>query len=337
MATSGIPVSPDLLETFQKGECSWLKVVITEEGDMIHMNLSASGSEDAAPTSFASAAASIDGSPCYLLISVKEDGDEESKWVLGLFVPPVCKPRAKMLYSSSLAGLQKSLQISPVTTLQGSDADDFAHSAYLGRMDLSGTAAASMTEDEKAAQVAAREDALAKAASMGSGGAEAAFATKGFGFPLHEEAIAALQRFAQDTSVVAVLLQVAREEEIIVLNSLRDTGAVTEGLLEAGDEEPIFSFVRVDAHTFFVYICPATCKVKRKMVYSSARNGLLAAAEGQCGLKPEYRQEVGSVAEVTEEWLRSLFAPVVEEAPQVMTRPGGKPRSRPPRRAAQAQ
>lgn len=75
----------------------------------------------------------------------------------------------------------------------------------------------------------------------------------------------------------------------------------------------------------------AFLQVKRKMLYSSARNGLLQAAQQECNLKPELRQEVGGVAEITEEWLTSLTKPVEVEAPKVLTRPGGKARSRPPR------
>ena len=111
-------------------------------------------------------------------------------------------------------------------------------------------------------------------------------------------------------------------------------GDAVAGLAAVGDDEPCFLFLRAEGHVVFVYSCPGTCKVKRKMLYSSARNGLLAtAASAEAGgLKPEYRQEVGGIAEVTAEYLRGIYAPVqAEAAPVAIARPGGKARSRPPR------
>jgi len=132
---------------------------------------------------------------------------------------------------------------------------------------------------------------------------------------------------------VRVALQIAAEEEIIGLHSLADTGDdACTGLGEIGDAEPVFLFLRAEGKLLFVYSCPGTCKVKRKMLYSSARNGFLAAAAQECGVKPDFRQEVGGVAEVTLAYLKGVYAPAAVEAdPVAMGRPGGKARSRPPR------
>ena len=97
--------------------------------------LDASGSEGSPEASFAAAAASLEASsPAYLLVQV-----EPGQYVVGLFVPPTCKPKLKMVYSSSLGGMQQQLKITPVTTLQGSEPADFSHGAYMERMDLTAT------------------------------------------------------------------------------------------------------------------------------------------------------------------------------------------------------
>ena len=65
-------------------------------------------------------------------------------------------------------------------------------------MDVSGTAKASMTEDERAEAQTAKELALSKAEKLGADGTAvgAVFNSKGVGFPLEGEAVEALKRFA---------------------------------------------------------------------------------------------------------------------------------------------
>jgi len=314
-----------------KGDCTWMKIQISLEGAE-HMDVTASGQEPDTEASFASAAASLEASvPAYLLIA---DGDQ---WAAALYVPPTCKPKQKMVYSSSLAGLFQSLHLSPATTLQGSVPDDFTYATYKGRMDLTATAASSMTAEERLEKETAREMALAKAEQLAGSGAPShvgtAFAAgQGFGFPLQPDAEAALRRMAAEEQVVRLVLRIPKEEEVIALDSLCDSGGPVDGLDEVGDAEPAFFFLRFDSHIVFVYCCPATCKVKRKMIYSSARNALLGIAETQCMLKPAFRQEVGSVTEVTATSLQTLVAPPAAVGqPEVIARPKGKARSRPPR------
>ena len=96
-----------------------------------------------------------------------------------------------------------------------------------------------MTEEEQKAAQTAKELAIAKAeAATAAGSAEGAvFNAGGFGFPLSAEAAAALQRFGTDSSVVRVVLQIAREAETIELHSLADTGDAVAGLAAVGDDE----------------------------------------------------------------------------------------------------
>eukprot|EP00656_Telonema_subtile_P013945 TRINITY_DN17092_c0_g1_i1.p1 TRINITY_DN17092_c0_g1~~TRINITY_DN17092_c0_g1_i1.p1 ORF type:complete len:321 (+),score=96.46 TRINITY_DN17092_c0_g1_i1:124-1086(+) len=318
MSISGIRLAASLDPADLKTQ-SWAQIRIVDESFELHSSGTTEDIEDA----FVQGTSSLEPeTSAFLLVNVHEG------WVACLYVPERAKVRSKTLYSASFEALKQQLGLDIPVSLQGGDAEDFTHHEYRSKVEYTKPGNLTVREQEdRNLHRAEQYEAAAQAASSNGAGVGSA----GVGLALGEEASAALTAMAQDSSLTRVLLRVDLKTETIVLVEPAWSGEPCP--LTVGDDAPVFAFLRLNGTLFFVYSCPAECKVKAKMVYSSSKGALLAVAAASFGLEPKHKLEVGGVEEVSAGALMEMEVPLNAAAAQAapIARPGGKVRSRPPR------
>ncbi|KAI9678944.1 MAG: Twinfilin-1 [Trizodia sp. TS-e1964] len=189
------------------------------------------------------------------------------------------------------------------------------------------------------APLTAEEEALqgVKAAEeVGRGtGARASHVSSGLGCPLSAEALTALRELVSGTVHSLVQLKVDTAAETIELASVHaasENQAVTS-LISASEPRYSFFYYHPKQHAageavpiVFLYTCPTASKIKERMIYASALNGVVVSAQQEAGVKIAKRMEASSPEEVTAQSLEEEFAPreEVREAFARPKRPGKK-------------
>jgi twinfilin-like protein len=235
-----------------------------------------------------------------------------------LYVPEIANVRSKMLYASTRECLKRELGTSLfVAEMHASEKEEMSW-AEMQRKTTSCDAdrTSVMTHMERMRLVEAPVDT----------GIERRSYVHGVKYPLSEESETALKSFL-DKVCNFVKLKLDKDTESVQLDvsaTVDSFDAYRQHVLSDG--LPRFSFFRTtpdSAGAVFVYFCPESAKVRDKMMASTAKSAVQAAAEG-LGLSIALKLEVRDESDLSEQELYDAPVTAVEPAaPATMARPKG--------------
>lgn len=303
---SGIPISQELRDAFGDARSDphtrAIQVKIVDELMVPVVRVSKQGGdrEDLA----ALAQYALPKQPCYFLVKVTDDVTGGDSWIFVVYAPDNSVIKDRMLYASSRETCKKSLgsgyfaedfHITEASELNWDEFQAHKHGKYVS---------APLTQ----AEVELRQDRTAEV-HVGT--------TKeyvhGVKFPVMQPAIDALHKLQQG-GVTAVFLAVDPEKETIELHSSHAGASVANLASFVPSETPSFCIFRHN-HLFegsqtsadvFIFFCPASSRIKLKMLHASVKAPAIAGVEG-VGVKISAKLEIDDPRD-------ELSAEVLDEA-----------------------
>jgi len=310
---SNIPVSHQLEETFAKarteGGIRFIKVVIQDES-LIPVSTHPFGASF--QSDFEKVAPLFEPkSPSYVIFRLDTQNATGHEWLLISWVPDGSTVKDRMLYASTRDSLKKQLgkNYFVQNDMFGSELDEFTWDAYQDMLKKP-FAPAPLTGSEM--------HALNEATAEIDHGSTREY-VHSVRFPLSSDASNALQSFSASKNFVQ--LKVDPNRETIELVSAKKI-SVSELAHELDRNEPRFTFFKY-THTFkgesidsnvFIYSNPDNSPIKLRMLYSTVKSVVSAAAE-ESGIIVERngKIEADDPSEVTAEYLNSALHPVKEQ------------------------
>jgi len=327
--TSRIPVADELENAFAKarteGGIRFIKVLIdneqlvssgrpqpqngTQKEDWVHLSSALEPKK-----------------PCYVLYKL-DSNSEATQWVLLSWVPDGSPVKDRMMYASTRDALKKQLGLTYFAdTYHGSEKSEFTYEAYSAARDKAAapapyTAAEVQFKNETSAEI---DHGTAR---------EYVHSVK---FPLSEAAKSALSGYGSSHNMVQ--LSVDPVKETIELVNKKDVSSIDNLLAEIPETEPRYTFYKYDHEhegerfesNLFIYSCPPKSQIKLKMLYSTVKSVVSAAAE-ETGILIEKngKVEMTDPEDFSVSDINSNLHPVQEKVEKFARpmRPGrGKPR-----------
>ncbi|KAI8069934.1 hypothetical protein BC940DRAFT_296514 [Gongronella butleri] len=306
---SGIKVSEELASTFaeavSQGNTRLLRVNIVNEALACTASMPVKGSFD---QDFAEIVGYLeDKTPSYVLVRMDDKANQEYQWLFLCYVPDNAKIRDKMLYASTRATLTKDLGDSKfVDNIYGTQKSEFTSDGYKKHL-AHKKAEAPLTQREKElAQVKAAE---AEAASAFQGTSERRTYTPGIEMAMADEvknALAALKDADRPHNYVSLYMKneaiALSEAKQVDVNDLKTT-------IPANDPRYTF-YVFKHQHQgqekeaiVFVYTCPASSKIRDRMIHSASKRSVLSGAALEAEIDVQKKYETSDPSEVTAEYL----------------------------------
>uniref|UniRef100_A0A3Q4N3B5 Twinfilin-1 n=1 Tax=Neolamprologus brichardi TaxID=32507 RepID=A0A3Q4N3B5_NEOBR len=167
---------------------------------------------------------------------------------------------------------------------------------------------------------------------------------QGVAFPIHKDAVAALERF-RDKKINYVQLQLDAEQELIRLCGTEPTELKDLPMRIPKDTPRYHFFLYKHSHegdylesTVFIYSMPGyKCSIKERMLYSSCKNPLVDMVENNLQLEIEKKLEIENGEELTSDFLYEEVHPKQHAHKQRFAKPkgpagkkGGRRITRPP-------
>eukprot|EP00667_Euglena_gracilis_P015050 EG_transcript_15624 len=313
MPVGRLEVSSEVRQKFDDASDGSIRALyLAIEKDVVSLSETIPPSEDIAADCERLAACVKDrAEPCFFLFRPPAD----APWFLLSYVPTGCKPKARMLYATSLETVRKQIGAEAVPhtvhcTDEGSLLWGSLEAEVAGKLNPASYDA--RTEAEK------RRDELDRAEP-------AMCATKsyvhGVKVTFSDPAREAVKSLAEGS--INVLILAVAHETIEVDRQLADP--VTPEALAAllPRDEPRFVLLRYphryeDAEqcsTVFLYVCPEGCKVKLRMTFSTTKASVITETAA-LGLRLDAKLEYGELSAITSEALYDALhaAPAAEEA-----------------------
>jgi len=264
--------------------------------------------------------------PTYILFRLDTQNSLGHEWTLLSYVPDGSPVKQRMLYASTRDTLKQQLGKSYFAPdMHGSSIDDFTWEAFLGRSekevsDVLLTASEVQLKHEITAEIDPGHT------------REYVHSVK---FPLSKDASKALSSLGEKKNFVQLLVDARHETVELETAKHIKPRELAENV---SPTEPRFTFFRY-RHTFageaidsnvFIYSCPDASSVKLRMLYSTVKSVLTAAAEDAgISLERGAKVEISDPSELTEEFLNETLHPK-KEVKQGFARPmrpgKGKPR-----------
>ncbi|KAK9720544.1 Twinfilin-1 [Basidiobolus ranarum] len=275
-----------------------------------------------------------DRQPCFVLYRL----DTQSKagnyeWLYLSYIPNDAKVRDKMIYASTSHTLTNQLGTTHFAdSIFGTEKEDLSLESYHKHRQHQ-TAPAPLTQrEEELAEVKAAESGSVNIASRRTH-------VSGVNFPISDAALSELSKL-KDGSLNFVQLCVNTTQEIIDLVS---SERITLDTLASSIpiDQPRFTFFAYQHNhqgedispILFIYSCPTASSIRERMLYSSCRGSLLAAAENDVGLNISKKFEVDDPSELTSQYIEEDLhpEPVGIVKPQAFRRPAAPGRNAPSR------
>uniref|UniRef100_I3JQ43 Twinfilin-1 n=1 Tax=Oreochromis niloticus TaxID=8128 RepID=I3JQ43_ORENI len=167
---------------------------------------------------------------------------------------------------------------------------------------------------------------------------------QGVAFPIHKDAVAALERF-RDKKINYVQLKLDAEQELIRLCGTEPTELKDLPMRIPKDTPRYHFFLYKHSHegdylesTVFIYSMPGyKCSIKERMLYSSCKNPLVDMAENNLQIEIEKKLEIENGEELTSDFLYEEVHPKQHAHKQRFAKPkgpagkkGGRRITRPP-------
>ncbi|XP_034074609.1 twinfilin-1a [Gymnodraco acuticeps] len=266
-----------------------------------------------------------DDVPCYILYRLDSTNNQGYEWIFLAWSPDNSTVRHKMLYAATRATLKKEFG--------GGHIKDEIFGNTKDEMNLSGYRKY-LTVQAAPLPLTAAEEELRKI-KLNEVQTDISVDTKqqtlqGVAFPIHQDAIAALERF-RDKRVNYVQLEVDAEKELIRLSNTEPT-ELKDLPLRIPKESARYHFFRYKhSHegdylesTVFIYSMPGyNCSIRERMLYSSCKNPLVDMVEHNLQIEIEKKLEIDNGDELTGDFLYEEVHPKQHAHKPAFAKPKG--------------
>ncbi|XP_036962405.1 twinfilin-1a [Acanthopagrus latus] len=280
-----------------------------------------------------------DDVPCYILYRLDSTNNQGYEWLFLAWSPDRSAVRQKMLYAATRATLKKEFG--------GGHIKDEIFATAKEDLNLSGYRK-HLTSQSAPLPLTAAEEEL-RQIKLNEVQTDISVDTKqqtlqGVAFPLHKDAVAALERY-RDKKLNYVQLQVDFEQELIRLCSTEPTEVKDLPLRIPKDSARYHFFLYKHSHegdylesTVFIYSMPGySCSIRERMLYSSCKNPLVDMVENNLRIEIEKKLEIDNGDELTSDFLYEEVHPKQYAHKQAFAKPrgpagtkGGRRITRPP-------
>lgn len=278
--------------SYGEGAVRWLRVEI--DGETMKLVDTVTVSSDSAAEDMSKLAADVDtkgaGVAAYIVYCTDSNLTTSKPWILIAYVPETSKVRAKMLYASGREDLKRAL----------------GHTYFKGELHASASEDLSVDSLRHALKVAStdlpytEEELLARKekSSIHPGGEKVAVIA---GVPLSctQNLQTRLGSFTEAEANACLEVSVL-DTETFELEKEHAASSGASSLASVVDEsQPRFFVIKVDGGAHFLYFCPDGCKVKRRMLYSTAKAALISHLEN-AGVEIKKKAEVRDATELAD-------------------------------------
>ncbi|XP_071389156.1 twinfilin-1-like [Centroberyx affinis] len=266
-----------------------------------------------------------DDLPCYILYRLDSTNNQGYEWIFLAWSPDQSAVRHKMLYAATRATLKKEFGGGHIKDeIFGTTKDDLCFSGYKKYLTsqaapLPLTAAEEELRQIKLSEVHTDISVDTKQQTL-----------QGVAFPMHGDAVEALERF-RDKEFNYVQLEIDFEKELIRLCNTEPTEVKDLPKRIPKDAARYHFFLYKHSHegdylesTVFIYSMPGyKCGIRERMLYSSCKNPLVDMVENNLQIEIEKKLEIENGDELNGDFLYEEVHPKQHAHKQAFAKPKG--------------
>ncbi|XP_054632212.1 twinfilin-1-like [Dunckerocampus dactyliophorus] len=263
--------------------------------------------------------------PCYILYRLDSSNNQGFEWIFLAWTPEHATVRNKMLFAATRATLKKEFGGGHIKDeIFGTTKDDLNLSGYRKYLTSQAAPLPLTAAEEELRQIKLHE--VQTDISVDSKHQT----LQGVAFPIHKDAVAALERF-RERQINYVQLQVDAEQELICLCSTELTELKDLPSRIPKDSARYHFFLYKHSHegdylesTVFIYSMPGyKCSIRERMLYSSCKNPLVDMVENQLNMEIEKKLEIDSGDDLTSDFMYDEVHPKQHAHKQAFAKPKG--------------
>ncbi|XP_020501542.2 twinfilin-1a [Labrus bergylta] len=263
--------------------------------------------------------------PCYILYRLDSTNNQGYEWLFLAWSPDNSSVRHKMLYAATRATLKKEFGGGHIKDeIFATAKEDLTLSGYRKHLTSLAAPLPLTAAEEELRQIKLNE-------VQTDIGVDTKHATlQGVAFPMHKDAVAALQRY-RDGKHNYVQLEVDAEQELIRLCNTEPTELKDLPMRISKVSPRYHFFLYKHSHegdylesTVFIYSMPGyKCSIKERMLYSSCKNPLVDMVERNLQIEIEKKLEIDDGDELTSDFLYEEVHPKQHAHKQAFAKPKG--------------
>uniref|UniRef100_A0A8C9QZX6 Twinfilin-1 n=1 Tax=Scleropages formosus TaxID=113540 RepID=A0A8C9QZX6_SCLFO len=270
-----------------------------------------------------------DEQPAYILYRLDSTNNQGYEWILLAWSPEPSPVRQKMLYAATRATLKKEFGGGHIKDeIFGTTRDDVSLSGYKKYLSSQAGPLPLTAAEEELRQIRLNE--VQTGISMGT----KKQTLQGVAFPLHRDAVRALEQF-REKRLTYVQLEIDFPNEMIKLSSTVPTELKDLPKRIPSDSPRYHFFLYKHNHegrylesTVFIYSMPGyKCSIRERMLYSSCKSPLLDTVENHLQIQITKKVEIDNGEELTSDFLYEEVHPKQHGDRQTLTKskgPAGK-------------
>ncbi|KAK2917627.1 twinfilin-1a [Channa argus] len=280
-----------------------------------------------------------DDVPCYILYRLDSSNNQGHEWIFLAWSPDHSAVRHKMLYAATRATLKKEFGGGHIKDeIFATTKEDLNLSGYKKYLTSQAAPLPLTAAEEELRQIKLKEVQTDISVDTKQQ------TLQGVAFPVHKDAVAALELF-RDKKVNYVQLKVEADEELIRLCNTEPT-TIEELPKRIPKDSPRYHFfLYKHSHegdylesTIFIYSMPGyKCSIRERMLYSSCKNPLVDMVENKLQIEIEKKMEIENGDELNSDFLYEEVHPKQHAHKQAFAKPkgpagkrGGRRITRPP-------
>ncbi|XP_070686218.1 twinfilin-1a [Pempheris klunzingeri] len=275
--------------------------------------------------------------PCYILYRLDSTNNQGYEWILLAWSPDKSTVRHKMLYAATRATLKKEFGGGHIKDeIFATAKDDLNLSGYRKHLTSQAAPLPLTAAEEELRQIKLNEVQTDISVDTKHQTLQGVF------FPIHKDAVAALERY-REKKVNYVQLQVDPDQEVIRLCNTEPTELKDLPMRIPKDSARYHFFLYKHSHegdylesTVFIYSMPGyKCSIRERMLYSSCKNPLVDMVENNLQIEIEKKLEIDNGDELTSDFLYEEVHPKQHAHKQAFAKPKGPAGKRGARRIIQ--
>uniref|UniRef100_A0A3Q3WV94 Twinfilin-1 n=1 Tax=Mola mola TaxID=94237 RepID=A0A3Q3WV94_MOLML len=266
-----------------------------------------------------------DEMPSYILYRLDSTNNQGYEWIFLAWTPDSSSVRHKMLYAATRATVKKEFGGGHIKDEIFATTKDemtlYGYRKYLAGQaaPLPLTAAEEELKQIKLSEVQTDISVDSRQQTM-----------QGVAFPLHKDAVAALERY-RDKKINYVQLVIDDEQELIRLCNTEPTELKDLPMRIPQDSARYHIFLYKHSHegdylesTVFIYSMPGyKCSIRDRMLYSSCKSTFVDMLEGKFKIEIEKKLEIEDGNELTSDFLYEEVHPKQHAHKQAFAKPKG--------------
>ena len=310
--------------SFGANAVRWLRVEI--DGEVMRLTdtglaRSAESAGEDMEALAADVAAKGEGNACYVVFCTDLSISESKPWILVAYVPETSKVRAKMLYASGREDLKRALGHTYFKGELHAGASSELSKEALRHTLRSGSIDLPYSEEEIIARM--------EKSSIHPGGEKVAVIA---GVPLacSQGLSTRLDSFGSATNGSCLEIAVLETETFDLAAEHALSNGAPDLAPVVNEAEPRFYLIKVAAGINFLYFCPDGCKVKKRMLYSTAKAALTGHIEN-ASIEVVKKAEVRDAAGLSDAFVEIAAPSPMDSSAATFSRParpGRKKKSR---------